>query len=245
MSTSRPYLRPVQRTTISEDMVDQLVSSILRREMKPGEKLPSERDLMEAFSAGRSSVREALRSLALVGLTETRPGEGTFVSEDAWEFVTRPFVWKSLLVREHALELVEARRVVEGELIAMVAKRGHARCAERLTESLSAMEASLDDPERYLDADLEFHTAVAECAGNRLLLQFLAGLRSLLREFIREVLMVPGSASVALEQHKAMLEAVRAGDSADARQAMHNHLDYVGEQLLSALSESADPGNAT
>ena len=240
MSTTRPQFGPAKRTTVSDDIIGQLVTAILRGDLQPGEKLPSERELMEMFAVGRSSIREVLRSLSLVGLTDTRPGEGTFVSQDAWEFVTWPLVWKSLLGRDHAADLIEARRIVEGELTALAASRGGEACTQALAEALSAMEASLGNTELFLDADLDFHIALAVGAGNRLLLQFLVGLRSLLREFISEVLGVSGSESVALEHHRAMLDAVRKGDASEARQAMYIHLDYVGEMLLHRLSESVD-----
>jgi DNA-binding FadR family transcriptional regulator len=125
-------------------------------------------------------------------------------------------------------------------LSALAASRGGEACVQELTDAISAMAASLGNTEVFLDADLEFHTALAEGAGNRLLLQFMVGLRSLLREFISEVLGVAGSNEAALEHHRAVLEAVKQGDSSEARRAMHVHLDYMGERLLHRLSESMD-----
>src|ERR1700681_7878 len=119
----RAKIRPIKKTSISDEIVDQIMSLIAKGDLKPGQRLPSERELCKNFGAGRSSLREALRCLCIVGVLNARVGEGTSVAVDGAKFLGKIVEWR-VMTEQHDIEnLMEVRIALEGVTAASAALR--------------------------------------------------------------------------------------------------------------------------
>src|SRR5688500_7913376 len=142
---SSHFLTPVTRTTVTADVCRKLVGHLLRGQWAEGEQIPPERILCQKLGVGRASLREALKALEIMGMIETRLGEGTFVCGRA-EFLARPLLWAITGSDiSDARELVEARKLIEVELAGLAADRATAEELTKIRETLRQMEASLHD----------------------------------------------------------------------------------------------------
>ena len=234
---NKPF-KPAQRTTLTEDICQQLVSSIASGDLLPGSKLPSERELMEMFSVGRSSVREALRALTLLGLVETKQGYGARVASLTGGYLGKSIAWSSLAGLHTNLEIIEAREVIESAVVRKVAERATSDDVELLEQLLTDMEDHVSDLSAFAEMDASFHTTLAEIAGNRLLSQFIVSLRGLLEPSMLEDL--ERSAEVARlssEQHREITEAIKKADPSLASQAMRHHLQDVSGRLMRGIGD--------
>jgi GntR family transcriptional repressor for pyruvate dehydrogenase complex len=211
-------------------LAGQLESAILSGELRPGEKLPSERDLSTRWGVSRSVVREALGRLASIGLVRSQHGSGTRVELPSTRQVEVGF--QRLLSRpDFRLEhLAEVRLPLETTIAALAATR---RTDEHLAR-LQATQAVLGDAraslEAHVTADLDFHATLADATGNPLFQAVLAPIRRLLVESRRRTLGEFGAA-VAHEHHAQVLAAVAARDAAAAAGAMRLHLQTNFEHL--------------
>lgn len=227
-----------RKVTVVESIVEQIVRQIQAGKLKPGDKLPSERQLIEMLGVSRSSVREALQGLAVMGLVESRHGQGSFVSPNLARLLpnlSSPVLPVSLQ-RAMRLYLIEARRMVECPVAELAAARAGEEGLARLRRAFAAYSRIM--LEVGYDAALigphhEFHIALAELAQNPFfppVLETLLGAVPIsLRESefhalgpddLREIVRT----EVAL--HEAILTAVERGDPAGARAAMEEHMDF-------------------
>ncbi len=218
-------LEPVQRMTVSEEVVKRLIGLVNNGAVRPGERLPSERELMEQLNVGRSSVREALRSLTLAGLLETRPGSGTYVTQNLSNFIVEQVEWSALLRKHELLELYEVRTPLEIQAAVLASERASPDDIERLERAIQELEASGEEVEKQVEADLAFHTVIAEAARNQVLSQLLSILRHLVLESIRLSTEVTEVSMSTVEEHRAILLAIKARDSKEVQRAMARHLE--------------------
>ncbi len=227
-----PHLAPIARTTLTDEIVKRLVGLILDQGLKPGDKLPSERELCARLSVGRSSLREAIKTMTALGVVEVAVGEGMFVGRGQSSILTKPLSWALLMGERSTRELIEARRVVEVELAGMAAERATEEEIATIAERLEAMRASLTDVDTYSRCDVEFHLAVARAGHNQVLHHVVDTLRQILRVWIVEVLLSYEDKTESFNQHVPIYEAIRARDVQAARAAMRAHLDSAGARLL-------------
>src|ERR1039458_3193119 len=181
---STPKLKPVSRVTLGEQVAAQLAEQISEGHWLPGDKLPSETELCATLRIGRSTLREALKSLAYVGLVQMRPGEGTYVLEGTQLLVDRIRSGGMLRTEKELEDVSEARLILETELAALAAERLEPADLERLEEILKDMKLCLDgDGRKYSALDVDFHLAIAQCSKNQLLHELLVRIRGVLQEF--------------------------------------------------------------
>ncbi|MEM9611440.1 MAG: FadR/GntR family transcriptional regulator [Actinomycetota bacterium] len=243
MSDAFPRLRPNDPPAI--EVARSLLDYVLRSgEVSVGDRLPPERQFAEAFGVGRSAVREALKSLSLLGLVEIRQGDGTYVASRSSELLPSVIEWGLLLGQERTFETIEARQHLEELIAGLAATRRNQPSLERLRGHLATMEASTDDPEVFVAADIDFHLEVAHAAGNRVLADVLTSLQSLLRVWIGRVIAEgPDNANLTVQEHVAILTAIEAGDDAGARAAMGRHLREARRRLETSLErDDAEAG---
>ena len=221
----------VEKKTIAHNIVQQLIDLIMNGSIGPGEKLPSEKQLMELFGVGRSSLREAIRALIALGLVEIRVPEGTFVSDELGGFFTKQLALKSKISFDNISELVEARISIEVSIAELAAKKATSADYKRLDEILATMRRAQDN-EQFLQADLQFHTVLAEVAQNSFMLHVMNILRDITREWIYKVIQLDNSKESATFQHEKIVEAIHNNDVDGAGQAMMEHLHSVSELLL-------------
>ena len=178
------------------------------------------------YSVSVGSVREAISMLVSAGLVETQAGRGTYVSSGSSAAGRRLDLVHSLppgpLERAEVEELVEARELIEAQLAALAAERGMPQQIARLRACIEQMEVAAASPLAYPDADVEFHLALAEAAGNRYLLQTMLDFRSLLRQDMElgaeAAIRRFGDLRVSVESHRQLVDAIEAGDVARARE---------------------------
>lgn len=221
----------VSRSTLPEEIANRLLQQIRQQELRPGDKLPAERDLARMLDVSRPVLREALRALALMRVVDIRQGDGTYITalEPSQLISHLDFVFSKDSVA--LAQLVEARRIVEGGNVRLAATRitdGGVAAVEGLVE---ALEGAVDDAERFSELDIALHVAVCEAADNFLLLQFMNIISALGRVSRERTGRQREIRRAALRDHRQILEALRARDPDAAERAMLDHLDHVAEGL--------------
>ena len=226
----------IQRKRLSDQIIESLIAMIANGELKPGDKLPPEPQLMNQFGVGRSSVREAIGALELIGLITVRPGHGTHITESP-EKVQSTSIGLSLITIGHdkIRELVEARVELEQVIVRLAAERA---TKEDLTE-LKAQHKKLTDTvksgRKLIHADLGFHAALAKASHNSVLMRFLNELRQPMRHWMEQKAKYDWGYDQVIEQHQTILNAIEAHDPETAQSAMRIHLELAGEKLVSAI----------
>lgn len=215
----------------------QLETLILDGVLRPGERLPPERELARKLDVSRPSLREALQKLETSGLLETRHGDGTFVTDAVAAAVTGPLADLFSRHAEAAMDFVEFRQTLDGIGAYYAALRSTPEDRQILTQRFQAIEAAhrLDDPAEEAERDAEFHIAIAEASHNVVLLHVMRSLMDLLRKDVifnrSRFYSHPGGRELLLDQHRAILDAIIKGDAAAARAAAEAHMAHVEQQL--------------
>ncbi|NNG00203.1 MAG: FadR family transcriptional regulator, partial [Desulfobacteraceae bacterium] len=156
----------IQKSTAPQMVVEQMLEKVKSGDIQPGGQLPPQRELAVMFGVGRSSIREALNALAVMGYIDVVQGKGTFVRTDIphddppLSQLTRAMAVGSLL------DLMEVRELLECKSVELAADRAEEKQLHRLDRIVDTMEARLADYKAFLDADLKFHYALAEATGN-------------------------------------------------------------------------------
>jgi len=229
---------PISRKKTYELVAEQLVSAIGERRLRPGDPLPTERQLTEEYRVGRSSVREALRMLESQGLIESR-GSGVFAVAEFGNPLNQSLTLLLSLDESNLNELYEMRKLLESELAALAAERRTDEDLGRMLTALQEMREGIESEERYIDADVRFHLAIADATKNRFAAHMMQALRGLLQRALSSVYNIPESAATSLEQHQLILDAIAAGRPNEARRSMQEHLLRVERDIERMLIASA------
>jgi GntR family transcriptional regulator, transcriptional repressor for pyruvate dehydrogenase complex len=220
----------VQTSRLYEQIVQQIEESIQNGALKVGDQLPAERELAGQFGVSRTAVREAVQSLREKGLVEAFPGRGTFITDGTSKGI-RQFMDR--MVRNGQPEglafLAEVREILEPEVVALAAMRAEEQHLAEMREAVSIMDGAGRDREAFIEADLDFHLALAEAASNPLILSLIDSIVGLLREQRKGISCVEGGPERGQYHHKRILAAVEHRDSSGGREAMRAHLEQVRE----------------
>lgn len=214
---------PVKKLSVSETIIVQVKDLILQEKLKPGQKLPSERDLADQLGVGRSSVREATSAMVALGIVEIRPGDGAYIRSDFPRSMLESLDWSSLLLNGRSNDLVEARVIVERATARLAAQRATHEDRKRLGDIVAKMEAadSLDD---YINLDLNFHVTLAQASQNHVLRDIIASIQRLIRGSMVQVLQSKEMLTLSMQHHRDLYEAINRGDAAEAEALMVAHL---------------------
>ena len=231
---AKPAFEAIRRNKVYEAVARQIEVLILEK-LKPGDKLPPERELAEMFGVSRSSIRDAIRSLELSGLVEPRQGIGTVVCEVTADSLLNPLVNALNRKQELVTELLEVRMMIEPPLAARAA--GHASGDEirEMEDILRRQAEKMARDEMTIEEDSEFHYTIAMASGNSVVLKVLDLLMDLLRETRERSLQVPGRAQRSLAGHRQILAAIKKGDGKAAEAAMRHHIEDVEHIVLNKL----------
>lgn len=234
----RVVYKLVRTSRLYEQIVQQIEESIVSGSLKPGDQLPAERDLAQRFGVSRTAVREAVKALREKGLVEAYSGKGTFITDGTTQAVRQSL---DLMVKigqtEGSNHLAEVRAILEPEIAALAATRIQEAELTTMREAVSTMDKAGQDPDAYIEADLDFHLALAEGAANPLILSLLDSIVGLLREQRLRIFRVPGGPERGQIHHKRILEAVEKHDAEMARQAMRAHLSQVSDDSQAPASK--------
>lgn len=224
---------------ISESIVETIEEMILDGSLKPGDRLPPERELAGKFAVSRPSLREALVILESRGLLQSRRGGGTFVCDVVAPTVTDPLVHLLRRRPESAFDVLELRHALEEVAAYYAAERATEQDLKAIAECHERLVATYDDddadPIEEASADTEFHMSVADASHNIALVHVMRGLFNLLRADIARNLADLRTNREAhrkvQKQHLEIFEAIQRGDPGGAREAANRHLDFVGATL--------------
>lgn len=223
---------------ISRDKVYQEVARQLERSiagnLKPGDLLPSERELCRMLDVSRSSVRDAIRTLELMGLLEPRQGIGTVVCSPSATPANRlasPLLEK----RKRIADLLDVRRMIEPSLARRAAVHASAAAIANMEDILVRQQAKVLEGELGIEEDSEFHYAIALASDNSVILKIVDVLMDLLRQTRESSLQVEGRQQKSLAGHHRILSALKRGDAAGAETAMRRHLQDIETVVLKKL----------
>lgn len=244
---------PVQTERLFERIVEQIEARVRAGELKVGDQLPSERELAEQFQVSRTAVREAIKTLREKGLVQILPGRGTFIINGASRAMRQSL---GLLTRpgaEGASHLVEVREILEPEIAALAALRAGPEHLSSLRQAVQTMEAALEAShtlaagehpaqrdgnvrtqaalaaDLFVEADLDFHLALAEATQNAVIPALIDSIVELLREERKRTALSTAGMGHGQQHHRLILQAVERRDPEAARSAMHAHLRQVRE----------------
>jgi GntR family transcriptional regulator, transcriptional repressor for pyruvate dehydrogenase complex len=224
----RHALRPVRRSRLYEEVVARLRELIDVQGLQPGDRLMSERELAQRLGVSRTSVRQALTALEVMGLVRIRHGGGVFLARAPDDVL--PSLATELVNRyEHLPAVMEVREAIETQTARLAARRRDDDDLRAMRGALSAMEAAIDSRGDAVAADAQFHTAIVRAARNPLLERLWADLGEPIDQTRRASLARPGRPPRSLAAHRTILEAIETGDEDAAGAAMRAHLSLVGD----------------
>jgi GntR family transcriptional regulator, transcriptional repressor for pyruvate dehydrogenase complex len=225
---------PIKNTKVYEQVIDQIKEMITEGTLKKGDRLPSERSLVEQLQVSRASIREALRALEVIGLIECKQGEGNYIKTSFEDNLLEPLSIMYKLEGSNPKEIWELRKIMEVEAVGLAAKRITDIQLKELNDLLLSFNIS-DDETLNAEIDKQFHYKIAECSGNILIFNILRTVSVLVEDFIKDIRTIiltdKGNKEVLFLQHKAIYLAVEKHSSTDARKAMREHLDYANAYM--------------
>jgi GntR family transcriptional regulator, transcriptional repressor for pyruvate dehydrogenase complex len=230
----------VRTSRLYEQIVQQIEESILKGALKAGDQLPAERDLAQRFGVSRTAVREAVKALREKGLVEAYTGRGTFITDGTSQAVRQSFELVAKIGQPNgSTHLAEVRAILEPEIAALAATRIQEQHLSLMREAVALMDRKYDDPDAFIEADLDFHLALAEAAENPMILSLLDSIVGLLREQRTRIFQVEGGPNRGQYHHKRILEAVEQHNPEKARDAMRAHLQQVREDSKASEAHPA------
>jgi DNA-binding FadR family transcriptional regulator len=235
-------LQSAEPQRLYRQIAEQVRALMTSGEFTPGSRLPAERDLAKQFGVSRPSVREALIALEVEGWVEVRTGSGVYVLERAGR---ADGLGKQVPLTEWGpLELIRARRVIEGEIASLAATQAKRKHIQAIRDAIDQMQQDTDRGVAPLSGDRAFHTAIAEACDNVVLLEtvqtFWDARRGPLFERLGDYFESVPSWRMAIAEHEGVLEAIRTHDAQAARTAMHQHMDK-SHSRFSASWRRANP----
>jgi GntR family transcriptional regulator, transcriptional repressor for pyruvate dehydrogenase complex len=216
---------PESRLTMQ--VVNHIREMIEKGVLKPGEKIPPEREFAQKLKISRASLRTGIGYMAAMGIMKVRHGVGTFIADGP------PEIGKSSLGLLGALhgfkpwQMFEARLLLEGKMAALAAERGKEEHLTMLAEEVAEMYATVDDPEEYLIHDVRFHRTIAEASGNAILASLMETISSALYDGRRKTARLSRSLKDSADVHREIYRAIRRRDSAEAQKLMERHIEHA------------------
>jgi len=221
---SPAIISSIDRTGITEHVVQQIKELLISGELEAGSRLPPERVLADRLKISRPSLRTALKALSVMGIIRARPGSGTYIAESIPEVFTEPMQFLTLINRTSTQELFEARGIIEGGLAELAAARASDADLTSLRGEIAAMEANRNDPVVLIEHDMRFHRALARAASNQLMSGVMETLTQLLYHKRLQTVFHQHNVEVAIQGHQRIVEAIAVGDGPSAKQMLIAHL---------------------
>lgn len=220
------FPRPLARVRLYEQVAEQISSWINEHDLRPGDRLPPERELAARLGVSRATLSQALVALEVIGYVAVRHGDGTVVAKS-------PGASRIIeAVRAHANrlpEIIETRDALETKIAGLAAARRTEADLDRIEDALVGMQADIEAGGRGVEGDEHFHAAVTAAAHSLLLSQLMSEIADLIRETRIESLSQPDRPRASLAGHRVIADAIRAGDPDGAASAMHAHVEMVSD----------------
>jgi len=227
--------RAVRKGRRYEEVAEQIQRLVADGALQPGDRLPPERDLARQFGVGRSSLRDAIRTLELMGVVESRHGHGTVVRDLDTDALVIPLANALGRKRQMVAELLEVRRMIEPALAGRAARNATPEEIARMEEILKRQRAKIERGEPSMEEDSQFHASILHAARNSVVLRVVDILMDLLRESRERSLQVPGRVERSYAGHQRILRAIKRRDSAGAEAAVRRHLQEIEAIVMQQL----------
>jgi len=233
----RQVVSPIRRTTLTASAFEQLISHVVHGTWKAGDRIPPERDLCQQLGIARTSLREALKAMELVGMVESRVGDGTFVCPRS-EFLSRPLLWAFTGTDDTEFEeIMEARIIIEENLAGLAAQRATEADITAISDSVQSLHNAIAREEPILDADMSFHLAISRAAHNTVLANSVQLLRNMMRQWLYYKVLMPEAAPRVLKRHLAVSRAIAQRKPAAARREMRLHLEEAMQLVVHVIKQ--------
>lgn len=226
------------KEALSRQVAGQILDLIAAKHLVVGSRLPSNENLSEYLGVSRTSVREAIKLLDAWGAITVKHGVGTFVTGFKADALTLPLMISVEREEEAIVKLHQLREALEPYVAAKAAKNVTSIQIDKMKQSLIIMDGSLDKGEEFIQADLDFHTALAEASGNDFFLMMIHPVIDLLQDARRISIKTRGASSRAQAYHHKIYNLVITGQSDEARDAMKSHLDQTWREIIENLKEN-------
>lgn len=220
-------IQPVKRNKLTESVVNVLVTNIKNGTLPPGSKLPPERELMKKLGVGRSTLREAVQSLALMGILEVKPGDGTFVRAISKDEIIGPHLFVPLIDAESMADFFEARLLIEPHIAALASKRRTKEDIQSIEETLIQTKCNMDNGHEVDKWAGQFHLQIAKASKNIVCVRFLEAVLSFLVGRRENAEHNKNFLQWEYESHESIFKAIQKGDETKAYKAMEHHIQAV------------------
>lgn len=226
---------PIKNTKVYEQVIDQIKNMIIKGTLKKGDKLPSERELVEHLQVSRTSIREALRALQIIGLIECKQGEGNYISQSFENGLFEPLSIMFMLQDSDPKEIIEVRKIIEVEAVAIAAQKITNLELESLEILIKALKSSQNEDDN-VKIDKKFHYEIAKASRNFIIGNILNAISSLIDSFIKDarkkILIDEKNLEVLVKQHEDIYDALKSRNSKKAAEAMRKHLDFANDYMM-------------
>jgi DNA-binding FadR family transcriptional regulator len=209
---------------------------------KPGDLIPSEKELAIRFQVGRSTIREAVKSLVVLGVLEARAGEGSFVREPTSELLSGAFRWGVLLSEGNLDHFVDVRVLIEVECVLRATANRSDELVTQLQSSVEEMRAEPMNHEAFMEADTRFHLAIAHAAANPIFENIGSTIQSIVRIWYPKTYYIPETKGLTIAEHLAIANAIETGDRKAAGEAMRAHLLAAARRLRTLVPAASSRG---
>lgn len=221
-------IKPVKKITATEQIMEQIAQLITTGSLKPGEKLPNERDMAEQFGVARGRIREALRALSLVGLITIKAGEGSFVNNTQTPIPSDTIVWMYHNESSNIDDVYAARKLIESEVLLSAARHMTQNDLNKLEHIIQLLQKSpMSDIESYQNLLDDFDLFMGELSGNRIYAKLMQTIVYLRRETSLKILNVPGARENSIKQRINFVNALKEGDMLNIESAISQIYESV------------------
>ncbi len=227
---------PVKNQKVYKVVIEQIKDMIKTGQLKKGDKLPPERELVEQLQVSRTSIREALRSLEILGLIESRQGEGNFIRKSFHQSLLEPLSIMFMLQESSPQEVLELRRVLETETASLAAKRINEEKLNELYEIINTFKYTTDE-KLNTELDQKFHYKITEASENFLLINILNTISAIIDSFISDarfrIMENRDNRETLIKQHEAVYSALSEHNPNSAAEEMKKHLEFINKTIFS------------
>ena len=228
--------KKISKNSASELVIEQIIATIKSGDVKPGEQLPSEKDLAASFGVGRSSVREAIRTLVVMGYLDVFQGKGTFVRNNLPASNDIAHFMEKVIEAGGLLDLMETREILECRSAELAALRADKSQVAKIKNATQRLKKSKVNTHEYIDADWDFHMAIAEATNNSVIVDVMNLLINKIHHYNAEFLATSsGITNEAIYSAEEVISHVLSGDSQKAGTAMQYHLQLVSIEIEKLL----------
>jgi GntR family transcriptional repressor for pyruvate dehydrogenase complex len=234
--------KSIKRSRLSDEVANQIKNLIGEGELKPGDRLPPERELIKQFGVSRPSLREALNSLVATGFLEVRQAKRTFVRSVAADRMEDPLSFLIKTDTQKIFDLIEVRKAMEAWGASQAAQRATDEDIKRLESIIEEMGKAIEEGREWEKEDAEFHLAIAQATHNMVQIHIMSTLYDLLRESVAKIFTDKTKMRKLFQQHSRIVNAIKNRSPEKARERTLEHLGYVDSEVktLNGLMKKMD-----